>query len=83
MARYLFHLREGQDVLRDPDGRDLDDLSAVLVCALREARSLISADALAGHINLDQQIEVENSRGVVVHRLRFTDAVVIISAPAA
>jgi hypothetical protein len=74
MTLYFFHLRDGGDLLLDPDGRELDS-SKVAGDALMEARALISAEALTGSIKLDQRIEVEDEVGHVVHRLNFWDAV--------
>lgn len=77
MARYYFHLRDGHDLLMDPEGREVSDVSQVRTLALKDARSLISQDALSGRINLQQAIEVLDERGAVVHRLAFADAVTI------
>jgi hypothetical protein len=74
MAIYYFHLRDGIDVLLDPEGRKLDD-GAIPAAAITEARAIIAADAVAGHILLDQRIEVQDADGNIVHRLRFEDAV--------
>ena len=77
MEAYYFHLRDGTDVLLDPDGRNLPSLSAVAGAALFEARAIISADAKAGKIRLNQSIEVEDKRGQMVCRVAFTDAVLV------
>ena len=77
MALYFFHLRDGVDRLLDPDGQDLPDLGAVRLAALKEARFLVSQEAIAGAIKLGQRIEVEDETGEVVHRLSFNDAVVV------
>jgi hypothetical protein len=77
MPQYFFHLRDGANTLFDPDGRDLMDLQAVAAQALREARSLISHDALTGHIDLQPRIEVEDAAGHVVHRLSLRHAITI------
>lgn len=77
MDTYYFHLRDGTDVLLDPDGRSLPSLGAVAGAALFEARAIISADARAGKIHLDQSIEVEDELGQTVCRIAFTDAVKI------
>jgi len=77
MHSYLFHLRDGSDVLIDPDGRSLPDLDAVAAAALREARAIVSADALGSTINLLLEIEVEDENGVIVHRLDLRDAVCV------
>lgn len=60
MARYYFHLRDGVGILIDEEGRQLESLASVANAALIETRSIISADALAGHIRLDQRIDVED-----------------------
>jgi hypothetical protein len=77
MPRYFFHLRDGTDVLLDPEGRTLDGPETLPGLALAEARSLISHDAREGRIRLDQRIEVEDAAGNVVCRVEFADAVEI------
>jgi len=79
MALFFFHLRDGVDRLLDPDGRDLPDIQAVKQSSLREARGLISHEALGGQINMAQAIEVEDEAGLVVHRLDFDKAVAIVA----
>lgn len=74
MATYYFHLCDGADVLLDPDGRELES-SSLAAAALAEARAIIAADASSGHIYLDQNIEVHDGSGKIVHRIRFEDAV--------
>ena len=74
MATYYFHLCDGVDVLLDPDGRELDG-APVAEAALTEARAIIAADVRGGHIHLDQDIEVHDAAGKMVHRLAFEDAI--------
>ena len=81
MARYFFHLRDGRDVLMDPEGREISDISSIAALALRDARSMISQDALSGKIHLQQAIEVLDEAGNVVHRLQLVDAVIINGGP--
>ena len=76
MGRYYFHLCDGTDVLLDPDGRDLEE-GSISTAALAEARAMIAADVLEGNVRLDQQIEVRDASGTIVHRLPFEDAVVV------
>lgn len=73
--RYFFHLRDGRNLLLDPDGRVLPDLKAVAAAALLEARAIIGADAKTGTMALDQRIDVEDEAGTIVHSLAFKDAV--------
>ena len=50
MARYYFHLRDGQDVLLDPEGGELDGLDKARDQALRPARSILAAEVLEGRV---------------------------------
>lgn len=77
MALYFFHLCDGRDTLIDPDGRMVDDLAGIGDAALKEARAMISQDALSGKIVLDQVIEVRDATGKLIHQLAFRDAVTI------
>lgn len=77
MPLYFFHLRDGDDILLDPDGRVLEGPEAIAQRALAEARALISEEARLGRIRLDQRIDVEDAGGQVVHRLPFDEAVEI------
>jgi hypothetical protein len=79
MRTYFFHLRDGVDVLLDPEGRQLPSLEAVIAATLFEGRDVISNDARSGTINLNQQLEVEDDNGAIVHRLKLKDAVTIQS----
>jgi len=72
---YYFHLLDGADILLDPEGLDLEGIKAVERIALKEARTLISHEALSGAIDMDQRIEVRDPSGAVVHLLEFADAV--------
>ena len=54
VARYFFHLCDGREVIIDPEGKELSDLSLISADALREARAMIAQDALVGRINLNQ-----------------------------
>jgi hypothetical protein len=82
MARFFFHLVDGEDVLLDPEGVEIarDDIAA---SALRQARSLISSDARDGEIQLSYRIEVKDGVGEIVHVLAFEDAVTIEGSPSA
>jgi hypothetical protein len=77
MAQYFFHLCDGHEVIIDPEGRAIADPADVSDYALKEARAMISQDALGGRINLDQYIEVRDEAGRLVHQLAFRDAVTV------
>jgi len=78
VVRYYFHLRDGVERLLDPQGIDIDDPAQLERMALKEARAVISQEALEGEINLGQRIEIEDEAGNLVHSLSFADAVRII-----
>ena len=42
MARYFFHLRDGERLLADEEGEELRDLGAVRSYAIDSARQLLS-----------------------------------------
>ena len=78
MALYFFHLRDGVDILLDPEGRQLDGPGAIADAALNDARSIIGHDAVQGRIMLNQHIDVEDESGNILHTLHFADAVEIV-----
>jgi hypothetical protein len=77
VAQYFFHLSDGHEVVIDAEGQTIADPAQIAVYALREARAMISQDALGGRINLDQYIEVRDASAKLVHQLSFRDAVTI------
>jgi hypothetical protein len=82
MSLYYFHLRDGVDVLLDPEGREMASADAIPLAALTEARSIISDDARNGRIMLDQHIDVEDESRNILHTLHFVDAVEIVQPKA-
>ena len=82
MPLYYFHLRDGEDLLLDPEGSELADFEAVRARALLSARSLMSADILEGRLQLDLRIDVEDAGGRVTYRLPFRDAIEAMPVPA-
>jgi hypothetical protein len=75
LALYFFHLCDGRDTLIDPDGREIGDAATIGAIAIKEARAMISQDALGGKIMLEQFIEVRDEGGKLIHRMGFRDAV--------
>jgi hypothetical protein len=78
VPRYFFHLRDGSDVLLDPEGRSLDGPHDLNSLAVQEARSLISHEARDGRIHMGQRIEVEDAAGNLLCKVEFADAVLIV-----
>lgn len=77
MQTYFFHLRDGDDVLLDPDGQQFPSIEAMIAATLYEGRDIIASDARSGRINFDQRLEIEDESGRIVHRLELSDAVAI------
>lgn len=78
MARFFFHLSDGTDVMIDAEGQEIADSAQIGIHALKEARAMISQEALGGRINLNQYSQVRDEAGKLVHQLAFRDAVTII-----
>jgi hypothetical protein len=76
MPLYLFHVRGGPLETEDEEGIDLPDRAAAYQQALRGARSLIAAEVLEGRLPRAERIEVEDSDGLTILVLAFTDAIV-------
>ena len=74
MARYFFHLRDGDDQLLDPDGIELADQPAIEAAALNAARGMLSHEMREGRLDLRYRIDVEDQRGTVVHSVDLADA---------
>ena len=75
MPRYFFHLYDGDDVTEDLEGAELPDAEAARTEAARNARAIISQDALAGAVNMATRIEVEEEGRGRVATVRFAEAV--------
>ena len=80
MVRYYFHLRDGEDLLLDPEGQELPSLDAVRKVTLASARSIISNDVRGGRVDLTCHVDVEDASGAIVHSLPFEDAVEFVRA---
>jgi hypothetical protein len=76
MPKFFFHLRDGADLLLDPDGTEIPE-EALAGAALSQARDCIAGDVHHGRIRLDCRIDVHAEDGRLVHSLPFVDAVEI------
>ena len=67
MARYFFHLRNGDTLLADDEGEELRDLEAARSYAIESARQLLSQAALSGNAgSVRQLIQVLDDGGRTV-----------------
>lgn len=80
MPRCFFHLKNGSEVILDPEGIELADQPSIVARTLKEARSILSHDLqVSGTLPLGYRIEVEDGKGILLHVLEFVDAVSIES----
>lgn len=73
----FFQLRDGVDVLLDPEGIEVPNLEEAKRLALASAYDILAEDIRSGKLNLGHRIDVEDAAGNVVHTLRFRDLVEI------
>lgn len=78
MPRWYFHLYQAGDVLLDPEGVEIADLSGVRTRAIAVARDLIAADAANGVLYLDTRLSIVDDRGAAVLDVAFADAVAFV-----
>jgi hypothetical protein len=78
MARYFLHLRDGSDEVLDPDGSEFDDIEAVRLGVMQNARDTIAGDVRNGVVDLRYRIDAENEAGQIVYSLPFKHALSII-----
>ena len=78
MARYFLHLRDSVDEVLDPDGSEFEDIEAVRLAVMRNARDTIAGDVRNGIVDFRYRIDAENEARQVVYSLPFKHAVNIV-----
>jgi hypothetical protein len=76
MAKFFFHICNGDGFTQDEEGTDLPDAEAARSFALTSARSLMADELRDGLLNLSSFIEVE-SEGEHLFTVTFEEAVKI------
>jgi hypothetical protein len=79
MARYHFNLYNGDGLVEDEEGRELDGLDEARSEALKGVRSIIADEVLQGRIDLTGRLEVVDAEGAPVLTIAFRDAVQIVT----
>jgi hypothetical protein len=77
MPKYYLNIHNGLGFVQDEEGCVLDDSEAAREQAIRGARSIISAEVLAGTIDLRGKIEILAEDGSLALIVPFSDAVTI------
>jgi hypothetical protein len=75
MPRFFFHIIDGDRIIEDPEGTELEDLDAARVEALHSARQLLAERLKAGDLVDGQVFEIRNEHGQLLAIVPFRDAV--------
>jgi hypothetical protein len=75
MARYFFHIRDGDALICDEEGQELADLEAVHWEAKQSAREIIAERLRGAHKLGGDLIEVEDENGTIIEIVKFSDLV--------
>lgn len=73
MARFFLHLRDGTELMEDPDGSELPDLNAARAEARDAARDIMAGMVRAGELLDGQQIEIRDAAGALLEIVRLKD----------
>jgi hypothetical protein len=76
MPRFYFHLYN--DVITcDEEGREIADVDTARSIAVAEARALLAAEAVKGHIDFTHRVVIADEGGRVVATVTYRDAVAV------
>lgn len=78
MPRWYFDLFQAGDLLLDPEGIEIVDLSEVRIRALAIAHDVIAADATSGALYLDTRLCIADEHRATVLEIGFADAVAVV-----
>jgi hypothetical protein len=71
MGRYYFHLKDGDEMIPDEDGTELQDVAAATREALRSARELLADAIKAGKPKIYDAFVIADEAGRTVEVLPF------------
>jgi len=75
MPHFYLHLRDGERLLKDPDGREFRSLDEARVEAVLSARELMSAKVLAGRKPDYSRFEIVDASDNVALIVWFEEAI--------
>jgi hypothetical protein len=76
MPRYFFHVRDGTEISRDPEGQILSDLEAARREAVNSAREMIGERVLHGGAVNGRTIEIAGEDGRVLATVETREVLV-------
>jgi hypothetical protein len=71
MPRYFFHVRDGSELIPDPEGVDLPNLDSAADEWRRVVREVLNEDAFRGELLAGRQIEITDALGRLVLLIPF------------
>jgi hypothetical protein len=80
MPLFYLHIRCDAGLIKDEEGIEREGLAQATLEAVRGARSIMSDEVQAGHLRLDQAIDIHDAEGRQLSSVPFGDAV-RITAP--
>lgn len=75
MAKYYFHIRNGEEFVEDVEGIFMMDIAAVQEEAVRAAREMVADLVIRGQQIDEKRFEVEDEKGDIVLILPFRLAI--------
>ena len=75
MPHFYLHLRQGETLLKDPDGREFSSLDEARAEAISSAREIMSARVLAGRKANHSRFEIADASDNVVMLVWFEEAI--------
>jgi hypothetical protein len=75
LTRYFLHLRDGEHLIRDLEGRDLPDLAAARTEAIQGARDILAEMLRAGEVLDGQSIAIADADDNVLDVVTFKSLV--------
>jgi len=73
MGRFYFHLRDGAELIRDPEGADLRDAAEAKRMALLSARELLAEAIKSGKSRIPEAFVIADEAGRTLHVLPFVE----------
>ena len=78
MPHYRLNLYNATGQSEDAEGADYRDLAAARAAAIDGIRSILSAEALDGEINLHGHLEIVDDAGTVLDTIDFADVLKVL-----
>jgi len=76
MPLYYLHIKEGAELLLDPEGANFRNLDTARTEAIQSARELISQAVLTGSpLRMHRAFQIDDAHGRTLLSVPFTDAI--------